>query len=158
MMSGFVLGKRSLQELKGVHPDLVGVVERAIQITVQDFSVHDGMRTFAEQQALVARGASKTLNSRHLTGHAVDLVPYINGKLRWEWDPIYNIAEAVRIAAHEKGVEIRWGGSWSMLTDSEDSPEDMMADYAARCRRANKKPFFDGAHFELPKALYPSGG
>jgi hypothetical protein len=80
-MSKFVLGKKSLEELEGVHSDLVVVVHRAIELTVQDFSVHDGIRTLEEQKKLVESGASQTLDSRHITGHAVDLVPYINGKV-----------------------------------------------------------------------------
>ena len=94
-MSNFTLGANSLKELNGVHPDLVAVVRRALELSAQDFAVHDGIRTPAEQKQLVASGASQTLDSRHLTGHAVDLVPYINGKLRWEWPPIYIIAEAI---------------------------------------------------------------
>ena len=105
---------------------------------------------------LVTRGASKTMNSRHITGHAVDLVPYINGKLRWEWDPIYDIADALRIAAKELGTPIRWGGAWDRtLTDTDDLAEDMVADYTARRRRAGKKAFIDGPHFELPRSEYP---
>lgn len=155
-MSQFTLGEKSLKELEGVHPDLVAVVKRAIEITVQDFSVHDGRRTLEEQQRLVASGASQTLESRHLTGHAVDLVPYINGKLRWEWDPIYNIADAVRTAAKALGTPIRWGGAWDrLLTEIDDLPEDIVADYSARRRRAGKKAFLDGPHFELPSSQFP---
>jgi peptidoglycan L-alanyl-D-glutamate endopeptidase CwlK len=155
-MSGFKLGNRSLKELEGVHADLVAVVKRAIEITVQDFSVHDGIRTLEDQRRLVERGASQTLNSRHITGHAVDLVPYINGRLRWEWDPIYDIAEAVRIAAREKDIPLRWGGAWDViLTEMDDSPEDLVIDYTARRRRAGKKAFVDGPHYELPKTMYP---
>jgi peptidoglycan L-alanyl-D-glutamate endopeptidase CwlK len=155
-MSEFKLGKRSLEELEGVHSDLIAVVKRAIEITVQDFSVHDGIRTLEEQRRLVERGASQTLDSRHITGHAVDLVPYINGKLRWEWDPIYDIADAVRTAAREKDIPIRWGGSWDVvLTEMDDSPEDLVADYVARRRRAGKRAFIDGPHYELPKSMYP---
>jgi len=155
-MSGFELGARSLKELKGVHPDLVGVVKRSIELSAQDFAVHDGIRTLAEQQALVASGASQTLDSRHLSGHAVDLVPYVNGKLRWEWPPIYRIADAVRIAARELGVPLRWGGAWDIdFTASEGSPEDLVAAYVDRRRRAHLRAFIDGPHFELPKALYP---
>ncbi|MEN9868999.1 MAG: hypothetical protein RL748_4589, partial [Pseudomonadota bacterium] len=95
-MGQFVLGKESLQELDTVHPDLISVVKLAINLTGQDFSVHDGKRTLAEQKVMVEKGAAKTLDSRHITGHAVDLVPYINGKLRWEWPPIYVIADAMR--------------------------------------------------------------
>jgi peptidoglycan L-alanyl-D-glutamate endopeptidase CwlK len=152
----FKLGSKSLHELDGVHPDLVAVTKRAIELTVQDFAVHDGIRTLDEQKKLVASGASQTLDSRHITGHAVDLVPVINGKLRWEWDPIYKIADAVRLAARELGIPIRWGGAWDIsLTTSTDSPEDLVADYSARRRQAGKKAFIDGPHFELPKDAYP---
>ncbi len=155
-MSEYKLGAKSLKELKGVHPDLDAVVKRAIEYTVQDFSVHDGIRSIEDQRKLVERGASQTMKSRHITGHAVDLVPYINGKLRWEWDPIYKIADAVRTAAEELGTLIRWGGAWDrLLTETDDRPEDMVADYAARRRSAGKKAFLDGPHFELPKSQYP---
>jgi len=154
-MSEFKLGKRSLEELKGVHSDLVAIVERAITLTIQDFSVHDGIRTLEEQKILVKSGASQTLDSRHITGHAVDLVPFINGKLRWEWNPIYNIAEAVRMVAKENDIPIRWGGAWDItLTETEASPEDLVADYVARRRKAGKRAFIDGPHFELPKSKY----
>ena len=153
---GFKLGDKSRKELEGVHADLRAVVERAIQLSAQDFAVHDGIRTLKEQKKLVERGASKTLNSRHLSGHAVDLVPYIGGKLRWEWDPIYQIAEAVRVAALEQEVPIRWGGAWDrQLTDLDDPPEDIVADYVARRKNAGKRAFIDGPHFELPKDRYP---
>lgn len=154
-MSDFKFGEKSLKELTGVHPDLVAVVKRALELTVQDFSVHDGIRTLEEQKKLVASGASQTMDSRHLTGHAVDLVPYINGKLRWEWEPIYKIADAVRIAANELGTPIRWGGAWDVsFTDTSDSPEDLVIDYVARRKKAGKKAFIDGPHFELPKSKY----
>ncbi|MBT9609926.1 M15 family metallopeptidase [Aquabacterium sp.] len=155
-MSKYKLGPASKKELQGVHPDLVAVVQRAIELTVQDFSVHDGIRTLAEQKKLVASGASQTLDSRHITGHAVDLVPYINGKLRWEWDPIYMIADAVRMAAQELGTPIRWGGAWDVdFTTSSDSPEDLVAQYVGRRKAAGLRAFIDGPHFELPKAHYP---
>lgn len=155
-MGKFSLGKTSLAELNGVHPDLVAVVRRAIEITVQDFAVHDGIRTIEEQRRLVETGASQTLDSRHITGHAVDLVPYVNGKLRWEWEPIHRIADAVRLAARELGIALRWGGAWDIdFTASEDPPEDLVADYGARRRAAGKKAFLDGPHYELPKAKYP---
>jgi len=152
----YSLGKRSLQELQGVHPHLVAVVKRAIEITSQDFAVHDGIRTLEEQRALVAKGASQTMDSRHLTGHAVDLVPYINGKLRWEWPPIYMIALAVRQAARELQIKIRWGGAWSAsFVDSNASPDFMVSLYTAQCRDRGQHAFIDGPHFELPKQFYP---
>ena len=155
-MVKFVLGKKSLRELQGVHPALVATVKRAIQLTVQDFSVHDGIRTLEDQQRLVLSGASQTLESRHITGHAVDLVPYVNGKLRWEWPPIYLIAAAVRVAANELGTPIRWGGAWDIdFTASTESPEDLVAQYVARRQHAGLRAFIDGPHYELPVSKFP---
>ncbi|WP_196160703.1 M15 family metallopeptidase [Reinekea sp. G2M2-21] len=146
----YVLGKKSLQELRGVDDSLVAVVKRAIELTSVDFSVHDGLRTLEEQKELVKKGASTTLNSKHIDGLAVDLVPYINGKLRWEWVPIYQIAEAVRFAAQELDVSLRWGGSWDIpFTASTDAPEDLVADYVAKRKRLGKRAFIDGPHYEL---------
>lgn len=155
-MSTFELGEGSLKELQGVHQDLVAVVKRAIQLSIQDFAVHDGIRTLEEQKNLVQAGASQTLDSRHITGHAVDLVPYINGKLRWEWEPIYRIADAVRLASKELGIPLRWGGAWDIaFTESQDPPDELVAEYVARRKKAGKKAFLDGPHYELPKAQYP---
>ena len=155
-MPPFSLGKASLKELNGVHADLVKVVKRAIQLTAQDFSVHDGIRTIAEQQQLVASGASQTMDSRHISGHAVDLVPYVNGKLRWEWPPIYVIADAVRTAARELQIPIRWGGAWDVdFTQSTEPPEDLVSAYVSRRKKQGLRAFIDGPHYELPKALYP---
>lgn len=154
-MSAFVLSEKSLAELQGVHADLVAVVHRAVELSAQEFAVHDGIRTLAEQKQLVAAGASQTLNSRHITGHAVDLVPLINGKLRWEWSPIYRIADAVRQAANELGKPVVWGGAWAALNGTAESPEDLVAAYVARRRKAGQRAFIDGPHFELSSAAYP---
>ncbi|WP_410498667.1 M15 family metallopeptidase [Chitinibacter sp. S2-10] len=155
-MPQFSFGQASLKELKGVHTDLVAVVTRAIALTVQDFSVHDGVRTITEQQKLIAAGASQTMDSRHLTGHAVDLVPYINGKRRWEWAPIFVIADAVRVAARELAIPLRWGGAWDVdFTTSSESPEDWVSSYVAHRKKQGLRAFIDGPHYELPKAKYP---
>ena len=150
----YVLGRRSRAELEGVHPDLVRVVERAIQVTSQDFSVHDGLRTLDEQRKLFRRRASRTMNSKHLPqedgyGHAVDLVPYINGRLRWEWPLIYPIAKAMRAAAEEQSVRLRWGGHWGELTGMDDEPEALVRAYVDARRSAGKSAFIDGPHYEL---------
>lgn len=151
----FKLGSKSLAKLVGVHPDLVSVVKRAIEITDQDFQVHDGVRTREFQAALVARGASKTMNSRHLPqadglGHAVDLVPLIDGQLRWEWKPIFRIAWAVDQAATELGVRIRWGGVWDRTMDQYGGdPVAMDAAVKEYCARHPGSDFIDGPHFEL---------
>ncbi|WP_292051618.1 MULTISPECIES: M15 family metallopeptidase [unclassified Brevundimonas] len=126
---GFVLGARSRANLRGVHPDLVRVVERAIQITSVDFTVIEGLRTAERQKSLVAAGASRTQNSRHLTGHAVDVAAWVGGTIRWDW-PLYpKIAEAFRQAARELDVPIIWGGDWPRLRD--------------------------GPHYELDRKVYP---
>ncbi|CAB4157077.1 D-alanyl-D-alanine carboxypeptidase [uncultured Caudovirales phage] len=125
----FALSTRSRQRLAGVHPDLVKVVERAIQLTTIDFAVTEGLRTPARQKELVAAGASKTLNSRHLTGHAVDVAALVNGSIRWDWPLYAKIADAMKSAAKELSVPIVWGGDW--------------------------RTFKDGPHFELDRKRYP---
>lgn len=113
----FSLGARSRKNLDGVHPDLVRVVERAITLTPIDFTITEGRRTAARQQQLVAAGASQTMNSRHITGHAVDFAALIGGKVRWDW-PLYpRIAGAFKQAAQDLGIPIVWGGDWITLVD-----------------------------------------
>lgn len=153
-----ILGRKSLLELNGVHPNLVTWVRRTIQLTEQDFSVHDGLRTETEQREYVRRGVSKTMNSKHMRqsdgfGHAVDLVPWINGMLRWEWIPIFVIAAAGRKAAEELGTKLIWGGVWDRnFEDLPDTPEGLdkaVDSYVARRRGAGKAAFIDGPHYEL---------
>jgi peptidoglycan L-alanyl-D-glutamate endopeptidase CwlK len=122
----YQLGKKSKKKLEGVHPDLVKVVERAIEITEQDFTVLEGLRDIERQRELVITGKSTTLNSRHLTGHAVDLAPW---PISWEWEGFYPIADAMKTAADELGVSLEWGGDW--------------------------KSFPDGPHFQLSRKAYP---
>ena len=81
---GFKLGKKSLEKLNGVHPDLVKVVKRAIELTEIDFSVGEGLRTLEKQKEYLAKGATTTLKSRHLTGHAVDLFAFVGKEVRWD--------------------------------------------------------------------------
>ena len=125
----FKLGPRSVARLKGVHPDLVKVVERAIQLTPVDFTVLEGLRSLERQKALVAAGASQTLKSRHLDGHAVDLGAWVDEQVDWSW-PLYGkIAGAMKAAAAELKIPIEWGGDWTT--------------------------FKDGPHFQLPWKDYP---
>lgn len=111
----YTLGKRSLQNLSGVHPDLVAVVKRAIEITEQDFSVIEGIRNINRQRELYRKGATKTLNSRHLTGHAVDIAPW---PISWDWEYFYPIADAMKQAAEELEVDLEWGGDWKSFPDA----------------------------------------
>ncbi len=155
----YILGKQSLERLHNpaVHPDLVTLVEYAIQRTTQDFSVFEAVRTAARQSSLVASGASRTHNSRHLTGHAVDLVAFIGGNLSWAERPHYAIAEAMHRAALELGIKVRWGGCWDRLLNDLDGDDlDGEAyEYAKRCRAKGQKPFLDLVHHELPREFYP---
>lgn len=130
----FILSARSLKRLEGVHPDLVRVVKRAIQITAADFTVVEGLRTPAQQRKNVLSGASKTMRSRHLTGHAVDIAPMLDldndGDLDVSWLQTHfgPLAVAMKQAASDLGVEIEWGYDlWG----------------------------WDGPHFQLSMAKYP---
>lgn len=111
------LSKRSNERLIGVHPDLVRVVHRALQLSPIDFGISEGLRTMERQIQLKKAGASKTLNSRHLSGHAVDVVAYIGKDVRWDWPLYEQIAVAFKQAAKELDVPITWGGDWTTLKD-----------------------------------------
>jgi len=111
---GYKLGTRSKQNLSGVHPDLVAVVERAIEITEQDFSVLEGIRNINRQRELVKAGKSTTMNSRHITGHAVDLVPH---PVSWDWEYFYPIVDAMKQAAEELEIDIVAGADWERFPD-----------------------------------------
>jgi len=148
------LSTRSYQSLSGVHPDLVAVVKRAISITEQDFAVTEGIRHIERQRQLVAKGASKTMNSRHLTGHAVDLVPW---PISWDWEYFYPIADAMKTAAEELGVAITWGGAWHLtpFNDYKGVAKEAYNDYVDLRRSQGKTPFGDGPHFQLSRRKYP---
>lgn len=125
----FKFSARSLEKLKTVHPDLQLVMMQAITLTPVDFAITEGIRGVEKQRTLVIRGASKTMNSRHLTGHAVDVAAFIGREVRWDW-PLYElIADSVKQAAKNLKIPIEWGGDW--------------------------KRFRDGPHFQLPWEIYP---
>ncbi|MBU6956044.1 M15 family metallopeptidase, partial [Hahella sp. HN01] len=113
----------------GLHPDLVKVVERAIQKTPIDFTVLEGLRTIERQKELYKAGKSKAMRSRHLSGHAVDLGVLINGSITWEARYYQILADAVKQAAEGLGIPIEWGGDFN--------------------------GFFDGPHYQLPWKEYP---
>ncbi len=146
---GYALGKRSKDRLLGVDPRMVAVVEKAITISEQDFSVICGLRTVQEQEALVAKGASQTMKSKHLEGLAVDLMAYIDGG-RWELNLYDEIADAIRKAAIELGVNVRWGAAWhKTLNEWDGTAEDLMNEYIDLRRSQGRRPFIDGPHFEI---------
>lgn len=140
----FKLGPRSIVNLRGVHPDLVRVVKRAIGISKVDFTVIEGLRSVARQKELFAKGATKTMRSRHIHGFAVDIAPYVAGQVRWDWPLFIPLADAMKKAAEIENVKVRWGGTWRLLADT---PQINIA--------AMHKTFPDGPHFELPEAFYP---
>ena len=148
----FALSQRSLANLEGVQPALVAVVKRAIQITRVDFGVIEGLRTEARQRELVNRGASQTMNSRHLTGHAVDLMAYIDGRASWELNLYDDIADAMKQAAIELNTPIKWGGAWNVqdIRHWRGTMADAMNAYIDERRKQGRRPFLDGPHFELP--------
>ena len=125
----YTLSTRSLDRLNGVHPDLVRVVKLAIQLSEIDFVVLEGVRTKERQALLKTIGASQTMNSRHLTGYAVDLGALLNKEVRWDWPLYHKIAKAMKQAATDLNVQIAWGGDW--------------------------RTFKDGPHFELNRSKYP---
>jgi len=152
----FKLSQRSLDKLDGVHPDLVAVVKRAIEITDVDFGVTYGVRTVEEQEKLVASGRSQTMKSKHLiqdTGysHAVDLVAYDGSDVVWEINVYDNICDAMARAADELEVPVKWGAAWSEgdIRFYEDTAEDAMNAYIDLRRSQGRRPFIDGPHFEM---------
>ena len=130
----YTLGPRSKLRLKGVHPDLVKVVERAINLTVVDFTVLEGVRDPLRQKKLVESGASQTMSSRHIPGadgfaKAVDLGAWVDDQVDWSWPLYHQIAAAMKEASKQLGIPIEWGGDW--------------------------RTFRDGPHFQLPRKEYP---
>ena len=123
-----IFGGQSISRMAGLHPDLKKVMNQAILATDLDFTVLEGLRTLERQKQMVESGASTTLNSRHLDGHAVDIAPFVGGEVRWDWPLYYRLAVIVKAAAKEVGVPIEWGGDWK---------------------------FKDGPHWQLPWAKYP---
>ena len=113
----FKLSEKSLQRLSGVHPDLQAVVKRAIEITPVDFLVIEGLRTKARQAYLLDAGKSRTMNSYHLTGHAVDIAPIVDVQVSWAWKHYYPLDDAMMESAKELNVKITWGGSWKTFPD-----------------------------------------
>lgn len=134
------LDPRSIKRLEGVHPDLVEIIKHAAEVTPQPFIITEGLRTIERQKMLVSSGASQTMRSRHLTGHAVDLAAFIDldgsgdytsgDNIRWDWPLYAKLAVIVKDAAHDLELPIEWGGDWTS--------------------------FKDGPHFQLPWKDYPA--
>ena len=147
----FKLSSRSLGRLDGVDEKLSNVVKKAIGYSTVDFGVIQGLRSVEEQKELVARGLSKTMKSKHLEGRAVDLMAYLNGRACWEINGYDVIADAMKRAAIEEDVPMRWGAAWTVsdIRSWEGTMEEAMLHYVDIRRGQNKRPFIDGPHFEL---------
>lgn len=147
----FKLSNRSLSRLEGVNEHLVQVVKHAITLTKVDFGVTQGLRTLEEQKRLVAAGRSQTMKSKHLDGLAVDLVAYVDGEVCWETNVYDDIADAMKTAAQDVGLSIRWGAAWHIdnICNWEDTMEAAMMAYVDLRRSQGRRPFIDGPHFEV---------
>ena len=127
------LNTASEARLRGVHPDLVRVVRRCAADWADPetgFIVTCGLRTIEEQRLLYQKGATRTMRSRHLTGHAVDLAATVQGQVRWDWPLYTKLSKAMKAAAKAEKVPIEWGGDWTT--------------------------FKDGPHYQLPVSKYPA--
>ena len=147
----FKLSQRSIDKMEGVDADLVAVTKRAIELTKIDFGVIYGMRTIQEQEKLVAAGKSQTMKSKHLVGRAVDLMAYVDGKGCWELNVYDDLCDAMKEAAEELRVAIKWGAAWSEgdIRTYPGTAEDAMMAYVDLRRSQGRRPFIDGPHFEL---------
>jgi peptidoglycan L-alanyl-D-glutamate endopeptidase CwlK len=147
----YVLGSKSKEKLKGVNTKLVRVVEHAITISKQDFSVIEGLRTLDRQKQLVAAKKSQTMSSKHITGNAVDLAAYVDGTIEWQLHLFDEIADAMKQAAIKEGVSVRWGAAWNIpdIRVWDGSLESAMMHYVDTRRSQGRRPFIDAPHFEL---------
>lgn len=125
----FSFGTRSKERLSGVHPDLVKVLEEAIKESPLDFSITEGLRTKERQKELFDAGKSQTMNSRHITGKAVDIAVLVDGKVTWDFKYYQVAADHIKKIAKDMKIDIVWGGDW--------------------------QSFKDGPHFELHRSVYP---
>lgn len=124
------LNQRSMERLKGVHPKLVAVTVRAAELSDLEFIVTCGLRSVEEQRKMVARGVSKTMNSKHLTGHAVDLAPIVDKEAKWDWPYFRILNKFMQMAANELKITVDWGGNFI-------------------------GSFKDGPHFQIDPKRYP---
>ena len=130
MANNFKFSQRSENNLRGVHPDLVKVVRLALELSPVDFGITEGLRTVERQKQLVAEGKSQTMNSRHISGHAVDVFAYPTPAGSWDWQYYQQISQAFKQAGKNLGIPVEWGGDGKTLKA--------------------------GPHFQLPYADYPA--
>jgi peptidoglycan L-alanyl-D-glutamate endopeptidase CwlK len=129
-MKKLTLSEVSQKKLSEVHPDLQKVVNRYLEIGDTPITILEGLRDLKTQKEYVRRGVSQTMRSRHLTGHAVDIAPIVDGKATFAWPPYYKLEPQIKKAAKDVGVPLEWGGDWVK--------------------------FKDGPHWQLPWKKYPA--
>lgn len=125
----YSFSQRSNDRLKGVHPKLVQVMQEAIKESPLDFSITEGVRSVERQKELFESGKSQTMRSRHISGHAVDIAVFIDGKITWDFSKYQIVADHIKTVAKSLNIPIEWGGDWTS--------------------------FKDGPHFQLPWSTYP---
>jgi peptidoglycan L-alanyl-D-glutamate endopeptidase CwlK len=148
----FKLSARSIDRLVGVNPNLIRVVQRAIELTKVDFAVTEGLRSPERQRELYLKGASQIKEGgTHIEGRAIDVVAYIGNRISWELNLYDDIADAMRLAAIEANVGLRWGAAWNVpdIRKWNGSMESAMMHYIDTRRKQGQRPFIDGPHFEL---------
>ena len=147
----YKLSTRSQEKLIGVKGELKEVVCLAITYTKIDFGVIEGLRTEKRQRTLVDSGASKTMKSKHLDGRAVDLMAYVDGRGCWELNVYDEVADAMKRAAIEVDVTVRWGAAWTVpdIREWNGTMEEAMNSYVDTRRGQGRRPFIDAPHFEL---------
>lgn len=149
------LSDRDNERLMGVHSKLIEVVIEAYRLSPLPLVVIEGVRSEERQREYVRTGASRTMDSRHLTGHAVDLGVRDGNQVSWHWPLYFRLAIVMRQAAENVGVELRWGGVWDrLMSQYTRTVHDEVALYVSRWRRKNRGsrsgPLLDGPHYELP--------
>lgn len=132
------------------------IYERAQSRFMYDITVLQGNRTQAEQAKLVRSGASKTMKSRHLEEAAIDIGLILDGVYRQDFSLYLSVAEAMRKAALELGIELEWGGAWRHKLTDYTSAEAAYKAYVDRKRKAGGKPFLDIGHYNLTYDQFPS--
>jgi len=147
----YKLSTRSRERLIGIDSKLKEVVSLAITYTKIDFGVIEGLRTEKRQRALVESGASQTMKSKHLEGRAVDLMAYVDGRGCWELNVYDEVADAMKRAAIEVDVIVRWGAAWTVtdIREWKGTMEEAMNSYVDTRRSQGRRPFIDAPHFEL---------
>jgi len=113
----YSFSQRSKDRLKGVHPDMVKVMQEAIKESPLDFGITEGLRTLERQKELFEAGKSQTMNSRHLKGFAVDIVIFIDGKANWDLKNYRIVTDHIKSVAKKLGVPIQCGIDWVSFVD-----------------------------------------